>query len=133
MEEMKPQQESTAMIQEPDVLTPSDGVASAIPANGATAQESPASDASAEVIQPRPAPPMDWKRFGAPLTVLMCTHDRAGAGDSVYAAPAANPASRNAEQNPRHNRRMVAAAGIPDVGSGAEGTPSPTSMSPESM
>jgi EpsI family protein len=71
MEEMKPQQESTATIQEPDVLTPSDGVASAIPANGAAAQESPASDASAEVIQPRPAPPMDWKRFGAPLTVLM--------------------------------------------------------------
>jgi hypothetical protein len=71
MEEMKPQQESTATIQEPDVLTPSDGVASAIPANGAAAQESPASDASAKVIQPRPAPPMDWKRFGAPLTVLM--------------------------------------------------------------
>jgi len=71
MEEMKPQQESTATIQEPDVLTPSDGVASAIPANGAAAQESPASDASAEVIQPRPAPPMDWRRFGAPLAVLM--------------------------------------------------------------
>jgi len=71
MEEMKPPQESTATIQEPEVLTPSDGAASAIPANGAMAQEPPASDASAEVIQPRPAPPMDWKRFGAPLTVLM--------------------------------------------------------------
>ena len=71
MEEMKPQQESTTVIQEQHLSASSDGVASAIPANGAAAQESPASDASAEVIQPRPAPPMDWRRFGAPLTVLI--------------------------------------------------------------
>jgi EpsI family protein len=71
MEEMKPQQESTATIEPPEVLTPENGVASETPANGAAAQESPASDASAEVVQPRPAPPMDWRRFGAPLTVLM--------------------------------------------------------------
>jgi EpsI family protein len=71
MEEMKPQQESTATVEPPEVLTPENGVASETPANGAAAQESPASDASAEVVQPRPAPPMDWRRFGAPLTVLM--------------------------------------------------------------
>jgi EpsI family protein len=71
MEEMKPQQESTATVEPPEVLTPENGVASETPTNGAAAQESPASDASAEVTQPRPAPPMDWKRFGAPLTVLM--------------------------------------------------------------
>jgi len=71
MEEMKPQQESTATVEQPEVLTPENGVASETPTNGAASQESPAPDASAEVIQPRPAPPMDWKRFGAPLTVLM--------------------------------------------------------------
>jgi EpsI family protein len=71
MEEMKPQQESTATVEPPEVLTPENGVASETPINGAASQESPAPDASAEVIQPRPAPPMDWKRFGAPLTVLM--------------------------------------------------------------
>jgi EpsI family protein len=71
MEEMKPQQESTATVEPPEVLTPENGVASETPANGAASQESPAPDASAEVIQPRPAPPMDWRRFGAPLTVLM--------------------------------------------------------------
>jgi EpsI family protein len=71
MEEMKPQQESTATVEPPEVLTPENGVASETPANGAASQESPVPDASAEVVQPRPAPPMDWKRFGAPLTVLM--------------------------------------------------------------
>jgi EpsI family protein len=71
MEEMKPQQESTATVEQPEVLTPENGVASETPTNGAASQESPAPDASAEVVQPRPAPPMDWKRFGAPLTVLM--------------------------------------------------------------
>jgi len=71
MEEMKPQQEPTTTVEPPEVLTPENGVASETPINGAAAQESPASDASAEVIQPRPAPPMDWRRFGAPLTVLM--------------------------------------------------------------
>jgi EpsI family protein len=71
MEEMKPQQEPTTTVEPPEVLTPENGVASETPINGAAAQESPASDASAEVIQPRPAPPMDWKRFGAPLAVLM--------------------------------------------------------------
>jgi EpsI family protein len=71
MEEMKPQQESTATVEPPEVLTPENGVASETPTNGAASQESPAPDASAEVLQPRPAPPMDWKRFGAPLTVLM--------------------------------------------------------------
>ena len=71
MEEMKSQQESTAMVEQPEVLTPENGVASETPTNGAASQESPAPDASAEVIQPRPAPPMDWKRFGAPLAVLM--------------------------------------------------------------
>jgi len=71
MEEMKPRQESTATVEPPEVLTPENGVASETPTNGAASQESPAPDASAEVIQPRPAPPMDWKRFGAPLTVLM--------------------------------------------------------------
>ena len=71
MEEMKSQQESTAMVEQPEVLTPENGVASETPTNGAASQESPAPDASAEVVQPRPAPPMDWKRFGAPLTVLM--------------------------------------------------------------
>jgi EpsI family protein len=71
MEEMKPQQEPTTVIQEQHLSASSDGVASAIPANGAAAQESPASDASAEAIQLRPAPPMDWRRFGAPLAVLM--------------------------------------------------------------
>lgn len=71
MEEMKPKQESTATVEQPEVLTPENGVASETPTNGAASQESPAPDASAEVIQPRPAPPMDWKRFGAPLTVLM--------------------------------------------------------------
>jgi EpsI family protein len=71
MEEMKPQQESTATVEPPEVLTPENGVASETPANGAASQESPAPDASAEVVQPRPAPPMDWRRFGAPLAVLM--------------------------------------------------------------
>jgi EpsI family protein len=71
MEEMKPQQESTATVEPPEVLTPENGVASETPTNGAASQESPAPDASAEVVQPRPAPPMDWKRFGAPLAVLM--------------------------------------------------------------
>jgi EpsI family protein len=71
MEEMKPQQESTATVEQPEVLTPENGVASETPTNGAASQESPAPDASAEVVQPRPAPPMDWKRFGAPLAVLM--------------------------------------------------------------
>jgi EpsI family protein len=71
MEEMKPKQESTATVEQPEVLTPENGVASETPTNGAASQESPAPDASAEVVQPRPAPPMDWKRFGAPLTVLM--------------------------------------------------------------
>jgi EpsI family protein len=70
MEEMKPQQESTATVEQPEVLTHENGVASEVSTNGeADAHASP--DASAEVIQPRPAPPMDWKRFGAPLTVLM--------------------------------------------------------------
>ena len=68
---MKPKQESTATVEQPEVLTPENGVASETPTNGAASQESPAPDASAEVVQPRPAPPMDWKRFGAPLTVLM--------------------------------------------------------------
>jgi EpsI family protein len=71
MEEMKPKQESTATVEQPEVLTPENGVASETPTNGAASQESPAPDASAEVVQPRPAPPMDWKRFGAPLTALM--------------------------------------------------------------
>jgi EpsI family protein len=71
MEEMKPQQEPTTTIEPPEVLTPENGVALETPINGAASQESPAPDASAEVVQPRPAPPMDWKRFGAPLTALM--------------------------------------------------------------
>ena len=70
MEEMKSQQESTAMVEQPEVLTRENGVASEASTNG-EADAHPAPDASAEVIQPRPAPPMDWKRFGAPLTVLM--------------------------------------------------------------
>ena len=70
MEEMKPQQESTATVEQPEVQTHENGVASETPTNGA-AEAHAAPDASAEVIQPRPAPPMDWKRFGAPLTVLM--------------------------------------------------------------
>ena len=70
MEEMKPQQESTATVEQPEVLTRENGVASEASTNGA-AEAHAAPDASAEVIQPRPAPPMDWKRFGAPLTVLM--------------------------------------------------------------
>jgi len=68
---MKPQQEPTTTIEPPEVLTPENGVASGTPINGAASQESPAPDAAAEVIQPRPAPPMDWRRFGAPLAVLM--------------------------------------------------------------
>jgi EpsI family protein len=71
MEEMKPQQEPTTTVEPPEVLTPENGVASETPINGAASQESPAPDAAAEVIQPRPAPPMDWRRFGAPLAVLM--------------------------------------------------------------
>jgi len=67
---MKSQQESTAMVEQPEVLTRENGVASEASTNG-EADAHPAPDASAEVIQPRPAPPMDWKRFGAPLTVLM--------------------------------------------------------------
>jgi EpsI family protein len=70
MEEMKPQQESTATVEPPEVLTHENGVASEVSTNG-EADAHAAPDASAEVIQPRPAPPMDWKRFGAPLTVLM--------------------------------------------------------------
>lgn len=70
MEEMKPQQESTATVEQPEVLTHENGVASETPTNGAVEAHA-APDTSAEVIQPRPAPPMDWKRFGAPLTVLM--------------------------------------------------------------
>jgi EpsI family protein len=70
MEEMKPQQESTATVEQPEVLTRENGVASEVSTNG-EADAHAAPDASAEVIQPRPAPPMDWKRFGAPLTVLM--------------------------------------------------------------
>jgi EpsI family protein len=70
MEEIKTQQEPTATIQEHELPTSDNGVAAESPTNGAA--ESPAApDASAEVIQPRPAPPMDWKRFGAPLAVLM--------------------------------------------------------------
>ena len=71
MEEMKPQQEPTTTVEPPEVLTPENGVASETPINGAASQELPAPDAAAEVIQPRPAPPMDWRRFGAPLAVLM--------------------------------------------------------------
>jgi len=71
MEEMKPQQEPTTTVEPPEVLTPENGIASETPINGAASQESPAPDAAAEVIQPRPAPPMDWRRFGAPLAVLM--------------------------------------------------------------
>lgn len=67
---MKPQQESTATVEQPEVLTRENGVASEASTNG-EADAHAAPDASAEVIQPRPAPPMDWKRFGAPLTVLM--------------------------------------------------------------
>jgi len=67
---MKPQQESTATVEQPEVLTHENGVASEVSTNG-EADAHAAPDASAEVIQPRPAPPMDWKRFGAPLTVLM--------------------------------------------------------------
>jgi len=70
MEEMKPQQESTATVEQPEVLTHENGVASEVSTNG-EADAHAAPDASAEVIQPRPAPPMDWKRFGAPLAVLM--------------------------------------------------------------
>jgi EpsI family protein len=70
MEEMKPQQESTATVEQPEVLTHENGVASEVSTNG-EADAHAAPDASAEVVQPRPAPPMDWKRFGAPLTVLM--------------------------------------------------------------
>jgi EpsI family protein len=70
MEEMKPQQESTATVEPPEVLTHENGVASEVSTNG-EADAHAAPDASAEVVQPRPAPPMDWKRFGAPLTVLM--------------------------------------------------------------
>lgn len=70
MEEMKPQQESTATVEQPEVLTHENGVASEASTNG-EADAHAAPDAAAEVIQPRPAPPMDWKRFGAPLTVLM--------------------------------------------------------------
>jgi EpsI family protein len=70
MEEMKSQQESTATVEQPEVLTHENGVASEVSTNG-EADAHAAPDASAEVIQPRPAPPMDWKRFGAPLTVLM--------------------------------------------------------------
>jgi len=70
MEEMKPKQESTATVEQPEVLTRENGVASEASING-EADAHAAPDASAEVIQPRPAPPMDWKRFGAPLTVLM--------------------------------------------------------------
>lgn len=70
MEEMKPQQESTATVEQPEVLTHENGVASEVSTNG-EADVHAAPDASAEVIQPRPAPPMDWKRFGAPLAVLM--------------------------------------------------------------
>jgi EpsI family protein len=70
MEEMKPQQESTATVEQPEVLTHENGVASEVSTNG-EADAHAAPDASAKVIQPRPAPPMDWKRFGAPLTVLM--------------------------------------------------------------
>ena len=70
MEEMKSQQESTAMVEQPEVLTRENGVASEASTNG-EADAHPAPDASAEVIQPRPAPPMDWRRFGAPLAVLM--------------------------------------------------------------
>jgi EpsI family protein len=70
MEEMKPKQESTATVEQPEVLTHENGVASEVSTNG-EADAHAAPDASAEVIQPRPAPPMDWKRFGAPLTVLM--------------------------------------------------------------
>jgi len=71
MEEMKPQQEPTTTVESPEVLTPENGVASETPINGAASQELPAPDAATEVIQPRPAPPMDWRRFGAPLAVLM--------------------------------------------------------------
>jgi EpsI family protein len=70
MEEMKPQQESTATVEQPEVLTHENGVASEVSTNG-EADAHAAPDASAEVVQPRPAPPMDWKRFGAPLAVLM--------------------------------------------------------------
>jgi EpsI family protein len=67
---MKPQQESTATVEQPEVLTHENGVASEVSTNG-EADAHAAPDASAEVVQPRPAPPMDWKRFGAPLAVLM--------------------------------------------------------------
>lgn len=51
--------------------TPSaDGEVGALPTNGHDAP-SDASAHGAEAIQPRPVPPMDWKRFGAPVFVLL--------------------------------------------------------------
>jgi len=71
MEEMKRTQESMAIVEQPEVLTPEGGDASETSPDGVASSEPPAPDTLAEVIQPRPAPPMDWKRFGAPLAVLM--------------------------------------------------------------
>lgn len=70
MEEMKPQQESKATVQEPGMPTPAAG-ADVEPRTNGTMDSSPASDTAEGVIQPRPAPPMDWRRFGAPLALLM--------------------------------------------------------------
>ncbi len=42
-----------------------DGLTAEPASNGAVAQS-----AETEVIQPRPAPPMDWKRFGLPIGLL---------------------------------------------------------------
>lgn len=67
---MKPKQESTATVQEPEVPTPVDGTEAEPRTNGATEPQA-APDTAAEVIQPRPAPPMDWRRFGAPLMMLL--------------------------------------------------------------
>lgn len=70
MEEMKPKQESTATVQEAQMPTPVDS-AEAEPRTDGTTEPHAAPGTAVEVIQPRPAPPMDWKRFGVPLAVLM--------------------------------------------------------------
>lgn len=72
MEEMKTKPEE--LMTEPHAPTNGETVASASAPVESSVASAPTTDEplnTPKAIQPRPAPPMDWKRFGAPISVLM--------------------------------------------------------------
>lgn len=72
MEQIKPHSETTETMQAQETPVLENGATHEPLTNGASAEASAhAPTEAAEVIQPRPAPPMDWKRFGMPLGLLM--------------------------------------------------------------